>query len=595
MIEKIKKICKDNNIFISFRDSVNVSLINPKNIYGTPTGVYSYPSNDFLNQIEKCNTIEDFLEIFPFKGKNKPSFIYLYFLDKKSVIFDNNSTFDEIKPYYEKIIKLYENSNDYFKKMINNVQKYIDNEIEKDDWYGGLKTFDIFKIYDIRKSDSKSEIHKLWELTYNIADDDSTKWGNLFRRIGIDVLIDHGDGYIHGNEPTQAILFNQRMIYNHEIINIDDITFYRNDIKEKLKSGEGIDFDQLSKVYYKDPGFVFNVLLYKIKSGDYHFIDNCIEFIIMNKDNKIVNNILQIYLDNIENIEVNKLDNKLIKLFIDKFGDIFYKKYIDIYLKNEPYFVIDEVDLNNKLIVGSLLYANKLKTIDFFKRNKQYNFKKELEFLYDDPKLIKKYRNMHSFYFNDVTNMWHFMKDDDIIEKNKEDELEHRYELFKKSYEKSTGFAWSYEKFKQRSQNWDFYGDYNGYIAVRHQSSGYYKLVGSAGDFKSVIRGLNDLLKENKPVWGVMTKELSELLIKRYGFYQPPKRLFKYIFKLINLKNDNIKIENDGGLIIDYNDIGKTKKYFIANKKYYIDLLNHDFFEKNKILQKILKFFINKI
>jgi hypothetical protein len=74
-IEKIKSLSSRKNTFISFRDSVNVSFINPKNIYETPTGVYSYPSNNFLTDIKNCNTISEFLQIFPFKGKNIPRFI----------------------------------------------------------------------------------------------------------------------------------------------------------------------------------------------------------------------------------------------------------------------------------------------------------------------------------------------------------------------------------------------------------------------------------------------------------------------------------------------------------------------------------------
>jgi hypothetical protein len=597
-IDKIKSNCRKPNVFISFRDSINVSLINPRNIYGTPTGTYSYPAIDFLSKIEECKSIYEFLNIFPFKGKNTPRFIYFYYLDNRSVAFDDNSTFDEIKPYYEKLIKLYKGKSDYFDKIMDNVQKYINDEKEKEDendWgFSGMMSFNVFKVHDIRNSENKSEAHKLWTLTYHMAEDDSTKWGNIFRKIGVDAFIDHGEGYIHPNEPSQAVLLNQKMFNNYEIIEIDDTASYKNDIKKALENDDNIDLDKLEKVYFKDPGFVFNVFLYKVKKGDYRFIDNYTEFIIMNKNNKIINNVLQIFVDNLDKTRVTKLDNRLIKLLIDKFGDLFYKNYINAYLKYKPQFDLgDKEDISRKLLVGSLLFANKEKTVDFLKRNKEYNFKEELEFLHDDPKLIKKYSSIHSLYFGDVANAWDFMKEESPNEKRDREELEHRYELFKDAYEKATGTFWSYDKFKQRSQNWKFYGDHNGYVAIRLQASGYYKLVGAAGDFKSVMRGLNDLIKEDKPVWGMMTQDLVNILVKRYGFYQPPKRIFKYLFKLIAPKTlSGAKIDDDGGVIIDYEDTGKSKKYFVGNKKYYIELLNHEFFDKNKILKKMLRFFI---
>jgi hypothetical protein len=601
-IDQIKANCEKPNIYISFRDSVNVSLINPKNTYGTPTGVYSYPAIDFLPKIKECNTIQEFLDIFPYKGRNDPSFIYFYQLNPKAVAFTNTTTFDEIKPYYQKLIDSYMDKGPYFERILGNVVKYLNKEEDKKDDFYGLMKYDIFAgtFYDIRKDNDETEVQKFWTLTYHLSDDDSTRWGNILRKIGIDAFIDHGDGFIHINEPIQAVLLAQKMFNNFDIAQIDNLAAYKNEIKKALESGEHIDTNNLEKIYRKDPGFVFNVFLTKVRMGDYDFISDHAEFIDMNKDNRIILNALQIYMDNFGKFRIDRLDEKLIKLLINKFGDDFFKKYIDTYMSYKPMLDLgDTVDLKRKLLIGSLLNANKQKTIEFFNKHKEYDFKEEIDYLHDDAKLIKKHKSMNEYVFGHVRFGWEQMiAEDDPNEKRDRQELEHRYELFKDTYEKQTGTAWDFDKFKQRSANWEFYGDYNGYIAVRPQSSGYYKLVGSAGDFKSVIRGLNELLKENKPVWGMMTKDLADLLVKRYNFYIPPKALTKMLFKIIksaSFGDAQIKIEDDGGFMLNYEDTGESKKYFVANKNYYQELLNHKFFENNKVVRKFLQFFVNRL
>lgn len=603
-IDKIKEICSKPNIFISFRDSVNVSLINPKNIYGTPTGVYSYPAIDFLPKIKECDTISEFLEIFPYKGRNDPAFVYFYKLNPESTYLDNNATFEDIKPFYQKLIDMYEGKGAFFKRILDNVKKYVNKEEEKvDPFWGDVMKYDIFSgmIYDIRKDKTDSEVHKLWTLTYHISDDDVARWSNILRKLGIDAFVDHGEGYIHTNEPIQAVLLSPKMFNNFEIMQIDDLTAIKNEIRKALEEGEWLDGNKLDKIYKRDPNWVLNIFLIKVKKGDYGFINDHAEFMVMNKDNRIVTNILQIFIDHLKDLKMKRIDDKLIKLCINKFGDDFIKKYIDAWESSgeEIHGLGETEDLTRKIIVGSLMYANKEKTLEFFRRNKDYNYWEEIEFLHDDPKLIKKHKSINSYYFGDVKFGWEQMiADDDPVYKASLKDIEHKYELFKDTYEKTTGVAWDFNKFKQRSENWKFYGDYNGYIAVRPQASGYYKLVGSAGDFKSVMRGLNELMQEEKPVWGMMTKDLADVLVKRYNFYMPPKALTKMIFNLIKPKtfgDAQIKIEDDGGFMFDYEDTGTSKKYFVGNKKYYQELLDNEYINKNKVIRKFLQFFVNRL
>ena len=75
-------------------------------------------------------------------------------------------------------------------------------------------------------------------------------------------------------------------------------------------------------------------------------------------------------------------------------------------------------------------------------------------------------------------------------------DVDKAYQQFSESYQKSTGKAWEKYKFLNRIPNWIFYGDTDkGYISVRPQKSGLYKLVGIAGDDSNPISKLKSILK----------------------------------------------------------------------------------------------------
>lgn len=150
-------------------------------------------------------------------------------------------------------------------------------------------------------------------------------------------------------------------------------------------------------------------------------------------------------------------------------------------------------------------------------------------------------------------------------------DMDRVYELFRDSYLKATGKAWSKEKFISRSKNYKFFGDENGYVMARVQNSGLYKLIGSAGNSSSIMKGIKELLELNKPVWGMVAKELVKPL-QRLKFVSPPLMLMKAIAKEIppNVFGVNkIKMNDDGSVTVDYEDVGEATKYFVANKKYY--------------------------
>lgn len=167
-------------------------------------------------------------------------------------------------------------------------------------------------------------------------------------------------------------------------------------------------------------------------------------------------------------------------------------------------------------------------------------------------------------------------------------DLNRAYELFKAEYEQVThgGKWWTPEKFYQRFSNWECYGDKNGVVAVRRQRSGYVKLVGMAGSMKSKYKGFKDILALNLPVWGMVTKDIAGMGVKM-GMRTPNFIEASILKKVIDPSVfGNVKIHGytkDGGIDMEYPDVGRTTKYFIANNEYY-KKARSDF--KNKALEK---------
>lgn len=155
------------------------------------------------------------------------------------------------------------------------------------------------------------------------------------------------------------------------------------------------------------------------------------------------------------------------------------------------------------------------------------------------------------------------------------------YEIFRESYIAETGTAWSYEKFRSRASNWEFYPTNNpqldGFISVRRQRSGLVKLVGAAGNPKTVVKGFIELSKENNPAWGLMDRKLVNHIAKLPGWVTPSAKVINIVSKIIPpsvFGDAEFIINEDGGFEFIYSDIGKTKpKYLIANKKYYMSLI----------------------
>ena len=196
------------NIFISFRDTTHVTDVNPKNIYNTPTGFYTYPLVAF--DIPDNPTEIEFRRKFPFA--NDKEYINFFMLKNHDGILTGGTDKTTLDEYVKKIKKLYNG--------VGEVEKLCDSFID-----GSYSS-------DYKKS-PVHDTHLFWFLLYDIAKDMQKKSKQnrinlICRKIGVNGFIDYeGHGFIHPAEPSQAVFFrvkNLGEVFIYEKPRIDNNT-----------------------------------------------------------------------------------------------------------------------------------------------------------------------------------------------------------------------------------------------------------------------------------------------------------------------------------------------------------------------------------
>ena len=283
--------------------------------------------------------------------------------------------------------------------------------------------------------------------------------------------------------------------------------------------------------------------------------------------NATANNIIQIKGDKLtDNMIFNlfhcsfnkdKFADKIIKLGIaDKLSD-YNMEYLLLYSNDK-----DELQKSiDKIKAAQTKSINETRFTDYIKR------------------IIKEELDEDRFIFNDLN----------------QQEQEDVFTMFKVVYEKNTGTSWDINKFRGRASSWTFYGDIkNGYVAVRKQKGGMNKLVGMAGKSKDILRGMDELVNEGGIIWGMMDKRFVDFLVQKYGFISPPSWIIKILIKLIPSNvfgGVDFDVNNDGSITMKYSDVGDSKKYFVANTKYFQSVIKLD----NPIMNKIPGILKNQI
>jgi hypothetical protein len=99
------------NIFLSFRRSIDVTDVNPNNQYNTPTGFYTYPLGAYTTEIDNAynkDTKEineqSFRNIFPYQRELK--YMVFFVLKRKEGVLTKNTPKSELDEYVKRVQKL---------------------------------------------------------------------------------------------------------------------------------------------------------------------------------------------------------------------------------------------------------------------------------------------------------------------------------------------------------------------------------------------------------------------------------------------------------------------------------------------------------
>lgn len=180
-VEFLKRVYKQNQdkqLFVHFSNLKGRLGINPKSNYKTPIGVYGYPlDNEF---------IADFLnKSIPFAADRKYCYVFYHDGDGRVQIMDDSYTQKDLELDCNKIIPYFvDKLGTYYNKE--KLQKSID-------WAGEDAKYD-------------TRIAEFWNITRTLTPN-QVKWTDLLVWLGYDGFIDYGNGLIHNNERTQAVLF----------------------------------------------------------------------------------------------------------------------------------------------------------------------------------------------------------------------------------------------------------------------------------------------------------------------------------------------------------------------------------------------------
>lgn len=568
-----EKYSKDNeDLFVSFV-SVDKIGINPNSSYNTPNGVYTYP----MNFLVKGNKV-------PFRGRTAPKKIKILKAKSEKVL-DNKlskEVYHEcLKKLNPKILDIIDSYTGVKKQVINTPEKYIgiaDDQAKSSSYFG-----------------------RLWNLTRLISKKPN-EWSKILIDLGFDWANDKGYEIIHENEPTQAVFLSPKAydVVDEEYISTEER--YKDLHKNVISDMK--DIEVLLKDKPKED--VYNILMSKFSEIKKANLIDSISFVRLLLK-LIYSETVKLSIEQRKEI-LNLYKNSIIKkikglgsgslLLLDTlnvkgiYSVILYFKdfYTDIFYK-----MFKEGDGND--IFGYVDYVFlKFYFPNLFEKLIKDGYVKELQ----DALNKKDFDNIQLLYKKEIAQSTKNLKESlsllteeefDLTNANKED----LYKTFKQTYEKSTGTSWDFDKFVQRSKNWKFFGNIEGFVTVRVQKSGFWKITGCAGSTKGILKGLEELVSKNVPLWTAASGEIVDMLKKKEFI------VFKGILYGFAIKTfvDNVdpvvfgdeieKVESDGAIVFKLD--GKTvKKYFACNKLYIKEAIKSN--KVPEIVRKVLEQFL---
>lgn len=178
------------NLFVSFTQ-IDKLGINPTTTGTTPFGIYAYQAEYVIDEIGE----EGGMENLPFAGDGPYTNV---FNANGNVLNVEDFNVDEVE---ELLVKLFPAE----KQFINKAKIKAEQEARKSDEYGQFWYLTRLLAERLTTSPTYSKNH-------------AVNWTTIFRRMGIDGIVDNGHGVIHPAEPTQAVFFSIKAIKNNERI-----------------------------------------------------------------------------------------------------------------------------------------------------------------------------------------------------------------------------------------------------------------------------------------------------------------------------------------------------------------------------------------
>lgn len=187
------------NVFVSFTELPKLG-INPLSKYKTPIGIYAYPASYIISELG--NTLDP-RHSLPFAGERRYANIFSLKSGSKVLVISNDEN-AQYMPYYEKLSAMFSKDDvDQLRLLGENGEPAYRAKIPNH--MGGVFWFVTMKLANrlMRQRGMESM---------------SVAWNYLFRKIGIQAVIDYGDGIIHENEPTQIVVFDTSAITNVKLV-----------------------------------------------------------------------------------------------------------------------------------------------------------------------------------------------------------------------------------------------------------------------------------------------------------------------------------------------------------------------------------------
>jgi hypothetical protein len=184
-IDALKKYV-GGEVYVTF-STLNKVGVNPKITYFTPVGIYAYILDDEFIQQFSSKSIE-FAADRPFIHVLRPTaganIVHLQSVTQEQALELINATQDHLK-------------HDPFRSMAE--ARSTISKAHKSHKGGNY-------------TNPESPGAMFWFWTYHVTNRKPLAWNVLLRNIGVDGIVDHGDGIIHPDQPAQAVFLSKPAI-----------------------------------------------------------------------------------------------------------------------------------------------------------------------------------------------------------------------------------------------------------------------------------------------------------------------------------------------------------------------------------------------